>query len=765
MSLLLFINNTPITVNEQVTVVRNSPVFNDAGTTGSYIFNFKVPLTDDIKKAIGYLNNHSVTKKNATINVRLATNHINFDGLADVVSVNDKTLEISIPLENGVLAQELKKFNLNDLNLEENIKTYDIFARASASCNANRNENTGFSDNKEFTLNGIYEIWGTSVFYCPQSQTYKLDFELNILIYAGQNFKLKIYRTIGSTKTLYQSHDINIDDNYSGYFASSDSKILSVTAYLILYDMLSFEIEADSEYFPQYTVMNNKLNYTTRSDTCYINFTYNSNIYQYSIPQHGYGGYPVKNFTFFPIHNPSFYKNASENNYVIDDLSLNLRQELFPVVNYFNNNSFPLYVTGKQTLPTQRYYAYNTFVPLPYLGYLFVKIFEKAGIQMNENIFLNNKIRTLCLVSSNAINIFDHRSGNPPPQKFNLSDYLPEINAAEFVSDICQTLGIACLYDHSNKVINFYFLEDVMTDPTSEILSNRILNSPSLEFKRYDGFNLSFDQSFDCDFRNEYVNDVSLVNYKGEVINFVSLPTSNNTIDDCWFVSDIKVFYYWNFNSETDKLEWKVYSVNFHMNYEKIFINNPTKSSSIFKYVLPITPLVNVEHPRGDQSFGSTREWLIPAYDSPGHIKSLPKPKPSYGIAYYRNYHQDSNGNVYPMGSSGYRNYNNSIIFYPPMSLRIDHYDEGSLYIHLLEKYINWRSLTEGYYTFYADMKSSDLLKFDFSRWYNVLGVDYLIKEVTYELINSEYILAKFTAVNRHSITHEVPEFDVLPAH
>jgi len=551
---VLFIGNTPVTVNDNISIVLRSPVFNDNGTPGSFIFNFKVTLSAKLQGELGFISVPSSRNKVFWHHVRLISGHLNFEGIANIQYADDKSIEIALPVENGLLSTILKEFSLKDLPLEENIQSFEHYSRAGVNTGKQRFQNTAFEDVGGLcTLYGVFgtQNLGPNSFYAPATGTFTLDIELRLRIFAGTNFRLAIYKTVATTPTLIHLFEIQVDDNNFGYFTDSDNKILSIDLPLAINDIINFRILADSQYFPDYSQLQHRLQYNSWAKTS-VSFTLNSTLYQASLPTQGAVGYPLKNWTAFPVYHPDFYNDAPDSKFVLDELSLALRQELFPVVNYFDNGRFPLFISGSRN--DERYYNYNTFVPFPFLAYIIEKIFEKAGITITNNPFLHNRLRALCVVSSNAINTFDRFGSNPVMPSFNLADCLPDIPASEFISNVCQSLGIIFQYNAHDKTIAFQTLQSLMNDDSCVEFSGGIIDKPSLDVIHYDGLRLKYEGKYDDAFREEYYNDLSDVNYLGEKNTFLDLPPVNNQPDDCWFVLDSKLFYRWAYDELPSEL-------------------------------------------------------------------------------------------------------------------------------------------------------------------------------------------------------------------
>jgi len=195
--------------------------------------------------------------------------------------------------------------------------------------------------------------------------------------------------------------------------------------------------------------------------------------------------------------------------------------------------------------------------------------------------------------------------------------------------------------------------------------------------------------------------------------------------------------------------------MNFHLNYEDIFAVGKLLKPEVFEYSLPLTPIMDKQFPADDPCFESGKEWLIPGMGVSGFIKSLPGQKPSYGLTFYRGQKPDSNSNDYPLATNGYRTFDGAGATYQSLSLRIDPGDANGLWHYYLGKYISWRAKTEGVYTFQKLMRAPELHNFDFLRWYNILGTDFLVKEIQYNLSSGGKYLATIKAASRYERSYD----------
>ena len=60
---VIYIGEVSVNIENSISFVLRNPIFNEDGTPGSFIFDFEVPLTREIKKEIKYSNNPQAAEK------------------------------------------------------------------------------------------------------------------------------------------------------------------------------------------------------------------------------------------------------------------------------------------------------------------------------------------------------------------------------------------------------------------------------------------------------------------------------------------------------------------------------------------------------------------------------------------------------------------------------------------------------------------------------------------------------------------------------
>jgi hypothetical protein len=196
-------------------------------------------------------------------------------------------------------------------------------------------------------------------------------------------------------------------------------------------------------------------------------------------------------------------------------------------------------------------------------------------------------------------------------------------------------------------------------------------------------------------------------------------------------------------------MTWVFYSLNFVVD-RTVQFDESTEDPVFFEYELPIPPCMMVPRSQDDDpQYGSpARKWLIPVCNRLGYFDGLPVPDPSYSLIFYRQWRQDNNGDSYPLGTNDFIDYAGNVIADHPLSFRIDD-APNSLWNNHLKSFIEWRAKSEGTYTVRKLVTSSELAHIDMLKWYNINGMDYLIKEIRFELSDKDVIMAEFDVVPR----------------
>jgi hypothetical protein len=727
-----------------IPVVMRSPVFLDLERNGSYLFNFSVILTDELKKELGYAHRPSSGQKVFRKQVTVKYGLLQYSNIARITALNDTEAELYLPVDNGMLAAIQKNLMMRDLDTGGDRRTFQYLSRARNLFPRSIIQQSAqfFSRTEDLPLlavesdmDGLFQNGGAQ-WKAARSGNWDLYFNIGVRRRYGQNFRLQIIRN----GHLMDELQMGFDDSNMLFFQATGTRQIRHLLPLEVNDIIAFRIFSEASHNPANPVVPWWVEYTIETGTA-AGFYINSQLFQATAV-----GYPMSDYTVFPLYNPGFYADAPRARYLIDEQDLTFLNEKFPLINYFKNNEFPQQLSGED----EGYLSvFNTMVPFPYLAYIVKKIFEKTQTAIEgDNPFEHPELAQICVVSNAAVNAFDFNAFNTIRDLFDLSECVPDESVARFFADHCRALGIVFSYNGQQNSIVLKTLQEIMEDTDSVEFSGNLVSKPSLRASQYDGYLLRFIPEGEDKFVKEFVKPLDEVNYKGEVQNFSNMPLVGNEANDCYFVISEKVYFYWAYDEETGFMFWDVYSIDFQLERKELF--EEVDEPRIYTYDLPICPIMMRERPLNDPTFGAhPRDMLLPATNRPGYFKGLPEKKIRNGLLFYRAWRPDGNGAYYPLGTNDIYDLQGEVTTAHPLSLRLD--DEPySLWTRRLKDYILWRARTEGVYTFTKVMTPRELASIDLTRWHRVSGTDYLIREYRFELLSKENLLVQFEAESRY---------------
>lgn len=739
--LTIKIGNTYATLKDNsIPVVMRSPLFADEEKNGSYLFNFSVILTEELRKELGYINRPASTRKKFKKNVEIRLQSFTFSATANIKGVNNNEVELFLPASNGVLASMQKHINLREVDSGDPVKTFQYYTDAYSNydpvsiysdTHIERIKNISFPNITSDSDSLLNESGNTLTI--PKSGTWYFMFNISLINTGFANMRLQILRdgTVVEEKAI--DSDLGI-----AFFVETGSRKNFFKVIMPANAKITFRFIAESRF-------NNgswEINYAISPQTTLTVFT------NFALFQASAVNYPYSNYTVFPVYNNVFYSKAPKSRFNVDENDLEfLNNEKFPVINYFRDSEFVQTITGSDG--TDSFSMLNTMVPFVYLPAIIKWILEKTDTTITgDNPFEDDDIRQLCCITMNAINVFDQSAINKFNNEFTLADLLPDTDIASFFMSVCKTLGIAFSYNPIENTISFRRINSVFSDRSSVAFSDNITSLPVLSSDQYDGYRLYYADAGD-EFLKEKIQPLSEVNLKGSVDGYGDLPTDGNKAKDCFLVAELNEYYVWKYNTDTGYMSWSFYSLNYTTE-RKVFFDEDKDDPSLFEYVLPVPPCMMIPaSEQQDAQFGApVRKWKIPVCLRPGYFDGLPKPEANYSLLFYRAWRQDSNGDSYPLGSNDYTDYNNNDVTSYPLSLDLSD-NENSHWKKNLERYTLWRAKTEGVYTFQKLISPAELGMIDMLRWHNINGVDYLIKEIRFNLSDKSKLLAEFDVVSR----------------
>ncbi len=753
-------NTDAIIADTSISLVKRSPFFLDEENNGSYLFNFSVHLTPDLKKELYYPNRPGSKYKQLQRQATLNHKGLEFKGTATLTAVSETKIEVYLPAANGQLADRQKIYTLQDLDLGADIPTHEVFSEGRIFAI----NNSGWWKFYIFAVgrktDGPLPFMATedpdghwidsTRFVAQKAGTHTVIFNLNLAVLWGKDFALEIHKN--GTKFLEKQIDLKYPPLFSplnpekpatGYFVENGSTVMELTLNLNVFDSISFHISANIELGGGNT---GSLSYGLRPSTSF-------GIYHKDLIQENTNkSYPETSYATFPVYNPSFYQEAPRQRFLIGDKALPDINEKIPVINYHESGVFPRTITRLHDEIT--YSIHNTIVPFPFIANIIKAILKKTNtVIIGDNPFEQTELARACLITMTAINRYTNNAFGSIPSKFNLKDQMPPANMARFFADICITLGIAFDYNEKENTIQFVNLEAVFEDKSSVEFSENITTFPTLKTDLYQGYKVDFEPP-QCAFYRDNAKPLSEVNLKGEIANLTDLPAWNNKTNDCYFVTTEKAYYYYNYDTEKEAMGWIYFGGLFQ---PTIISDNLGTEEKAFEYTLPITPLINFNKSLDPTYQQTLRSIKLPAADTPGKMEGLkPVQEQEYRIAFYHGLAYDGFGYLYPKGSSDQPSTPLGVPLEGHISLHLTT-DNASLFGKRLGQYINWRTNTPGVYTISKMLKPEELRELNLLKWHNILGVDYIIKEIRASLENRSLISSEIDLVSRNQLLPEPP--------
>ena len=749
---VILIGQTPVNIQDSISIVLRNPIFNEDGTPGSFIFDFSVPLTVEIKKEINFSNNPQALSKVYKKEVSIIAGAFNITGQGTLTAINDKQVSISLPIFTSSLRNvfEDKTLQQLDLGTMSPLVSYKTHAKAGLYGWGNAwhpSNPTDLIDSPVFFHNIISDPHDTfqppqnrSRYTAPTSGYFNIILVFRYKVQWGRRLRFTMIRN--ETGIFHRTfNDPPFDQELTNVF--------SYTTYLEQGDQVRFRVRMDG----MLKTASGVEQYHAK-----IDLDPNTELFVYSslnVEDVLDRGYPYNNYTLLPVFNNAFFKNAPDESFSIDHENLSLINRLFPYVNYYNDG-FPLLLTGFDD--DDAYSGFNIISPQLFLPFVIGTIFEKENITIQNNLFAgDHHINQICIYANACLNNVASSSFSAIELDYQLSKALPDIPVIDFLTQVCRTLGIVFDYDNNTKTVRFRFINDIINDPLAVEFSDNILGSPQIAINRYSDFVVKYPDMSD-DYVSENFKDLADVNYKGEVDSILNISWTDQNINDCYFCKENGIYFIYGSPVEG----WGVFPLfrffSQRFDFKRGARPMPVRGNETFEYTLGATPIMMRDYPKKDESlppsiYTPERDWLTPASLRAGKVVGIPNDEQSYHLMFYRGMQKDGNGNDYPLGSNAYHNLGGEIDFSNSLTQPLDlslSTSENSLYSKKLRDYLRWRVRTHGEYTFHKIMTSTELANLDFFKWYRILGMDYLIKEVKFEISSKGISPAEIIALPRY---------------
>jgi len=740
----LKIGNTFVEYRDiQIPVVLRSPLFSEG--KGSYLFNFSLPASDALKDEFGYFH-RPANYGSSSIKKPLVLKYgpLVYSGTATITEADERTYEVSCPVDNGELAQLFKSMKLSDIDLG-GVRDVDegrhlVKAMTSEDMIVHESLPDPYDpiffpiefDNIIINPDGILNSVGDTLLI-NETGSIVFSFKIDLLLENLTYVEVGIYR---SSIPLFIG-DLKNGLNYVN--AEIDVEI---------YDTLELKISARRKYDnPNPLQVFNKAKFTIYTGA-------ELNVFEQGIlnNNNGLDIYPDGDYACFPFENSKFFDKLEDDTYQIDHISIKeTYSKFFPVINYYKENLFPLILLGESE--EEAFLAFNLFNPFPYLAYVIKQMAKELGILIDNNLFEEPDQKQLVIFNLFAENSFITSELIQPKAGFNLQDHVPDVQLSDYWINLCKLLGIAFDYKANTKTLRLKYLKDIATSSVFTDFPGVIITKPALKAEPFNGYRLTQETGGD-EYISNFFKSIDGLNYKGTVTLVNSLGSiTDQEINDCYYVTSKREYWYWNYDKDLAILNWIFYSKDFLFVVESTDEEIGEKTYEVKSNINAImmndadATDINICAPSG-------REWLIPVTRQPGNFDGLPdyfSSTFSKSLLFYHGLRQDSQLNLYPLASNNIYDFaGNPIVFESveggdpgythDLSLRWD--GPNGLYEKRYKHWINLMLKSRGVWRLTAHLSPLQLSKIDWFTWYNGPGYKFLIKEIRFNINHDKISVA-----------------------
>lgn len=776
--LSLKIGSTHInTANVEIPIVLKSPLFStpDNKIPGSFAFNFPVPLTPELKKELQFA--HRPARKGKptwTHPFELTFGPLRFSGIANITQTttyasnqhsHTETVEINFPIATGDLATILQGKTLKNLpttqtieygttlsftSINKGYKHYQYFPSWPAGAYIPITPDLVRID-PQFIYNPDTNIWkiketGLYYLHCIVNSHFKEEY----LYHAMQPFGT------GRALVIKKNGDVIITDpidqgtpyqhwEYNNHIYQGTLNLQEDDELEFYVSAIGFEVYMSGEYILEITI----------DPGTSIAIDGVNNAFQNIIDK----TYPQVNYAVFPFKNKMVLDSIPDSLYRVDMNDLKtFHQSFMSITNYYLDGRFPHIVSGNKH--GQFHVLLNTFSISPYIAHIFDLLFKLIGYTPVNNVFASNELKKTVLTSNYIINNYFH--DNKP---VHLKEFLPDTPLADFLINICTLFGIAFHVNTQARTITFKFISDVIKDTTSIEFSDNVTNLIEIKTEDIKNFILEY-KNIPCEFTSKNTKPLDHLIILDTLTTPEELPETAN-INDCYYINDYRYYAVWQYDEEAGIYQWTFYSIDF---IPTVKGSSTDKDENILKIDLNLTTTADYFYdpefipgagaperpyliPAYDDTLGNLvvgRFWLIPAFFANTNFRGLPqqyKQEDKAVVHFYHGMYEDEINQPYPFASAGTADTNHTPI--PGATLSLRPADSNSIYHEKWKQFIQWRLNSPGEYKIYKYLTPLQIHNFNFLKWYKILGTDYLIKEIRFNITQHKISPAEITAHRR----------------
>jgi len=701
----------PLNPGTSLPLVMRSPLFltDEGKIPGSYIFNFSVPAIEAIRQVFGQA--HRVQRGGrATASLPYVLTHgsLRYSGTCEVTEANMYRYEIACKVGNGDFTGKLFNKTLKDLDWGGDQIITDFGCSAfNDSDIVNSTEETllyplGFPSVYIDIADNFSYLGGNAYFFVAKTDaTVKMKLSFYLSNTDIENYQVRLYKNLAIHETfplLFDHNEIETIQNV---------------------------VDGDSFYWAIYAEKKNEGNLRYTLTDIFVNF-HGNNIFNDVVLLNQ----ETSDFAIFPIHNKSFLNNFPDDAFQLDNLSIKtIYTKLFPVLNYYSNNEFPLFLSGFSE--GEFVHCANLFTPFVYMRTILRKIASEAGYTIVNNPFDTDDFAGMVLFNAYAENTYtsDTTWFLPVKQTFNLLDHIPEIAQSDFVKWASILTGFMPVVDNELMQITFVDLKNKhVVSLTNTILPfpGILLANPLVKVSpEYAGIKFELVKASADSYLGTIKELSSKLVYKGAVDSINDLPATGNQVNDMYLVTDLNEYYVFQYNSETYTLTWWFFSKKFPVLYTE-------GSEPYLTFQTELCPLLTSKMLDETLSAPANRIWTIPKTEQPGILEGFPESLGAeYGIqvAYYKGMAKDSLEDDYPLGSARCADFSKIENQYPDISA-------SSLFDIRYKAFLQWIAYQTKPATYKAILTDGELNSLQYPQIYAGNNVNFLIREIRVNLLS-----------------------------
>ncbi len=386
--------------------------------------------------------------------------------------------------------------------------------------------------------------------------------------------------------------------------------------------------------------------------------------------------WPENNYAFPCIYNPGAF----------DDAAFTPQVTTRPYLNYHVNGGYQYPISG---------FAKHFYSPQVYVGHVLGRLFSELGVELTLEAFDEMiQLRRLLVYNNTAAVKVVAANGQPSfllmPYRIRLADHMPECSLGEFLNALRQMLYLGALWDIEARRCRVVNLKTVLASPSAKDWS--LLAEREYRLLRDDpgGFTLSYGFDAADGFVKTRLPDLSKYRIGEPVFALNELPTTAPTTGDIFDVDQVRYViaedgYYKPFWTTGNGLVWsRIADALYPMTIGGGKTNRQAKASPLLED--------RREDEVGNSDYQVSRSWLVPAVSQKLNVRDLNISQEA-GLRFYFfwGFHPDSQGNNYPLASSGNVNYQGQ----PMGELALRYDTEAGIYAQLAKPWLDFLQATK----------------------------------------------------------------------